>query len=104
VVGHANGVRSRARYLGGRHEIGVKYLTLYAFSTENWNRPQAEVDALMDLLVNTVMSELEEPQRERRAPAMPSATWRACRRAAGHLAAEAIASTARTTASPSPWR
>ena len=60
VVGHANGVRSVREALTGATEIGVKYLTLYAFSTENWNRPQAEVDALMDLLVKTVVGELEE--------------------------------------------
>ncbi len=59
VVGHSNGVRSVRDTLVGATEIGVKYLTLYAFSTENWNRPQAEVDALMDLLVNTLMSELD---------------------------------------------
>ncbi|MBL7939949.1 MAG: isoprenyl transferase [Flavobacteriales bacterium] len=60
VVGHANGVRSVREALTGATEIGVKYLTLYAFSTENWNRPQAEVDALMDLLVKTVVGELDE--------------------------------------------
>jgi len=59
VVGHSNGVRSVRDTLVGATEIGVKYLTLYAFSTENWNRPRAEVDALMDLLVNTLMSELD---------------------------------------------
>ncbi|MBL8003227.1 MAG: isoprenyl transferase [Flavobacteriales bacterium] len=59
VVGHTNGVRSVRETLVGATEIGVKYLTLYAFSTENWNRPRAEVDALMDLLVNTLMSELD---------------------------------------------
>lgn len=59
VVGHTNGVRSVRETLMGATEIGVKYLTLYAFSTENWNRPRAEVDALMDLLVNTLMSELD---------------------------------------------
>jgi len=59
VVGHTNGVRSVRETLMGATEIGVRYLTLYAFSTENWNRPQAEVDALMDLLVNTLMSELD---------------------------------------------
>ena len=41
-------------------EIGIKYLTLYAFSAENWNRPKAEVDALMELLVNTIRKEVEE--------------------------------------------
>lgn len=60
VVGHANGVRSVREALVGCREIGVKYLTLYAFSTENWNRPKAEVDALMDLLVKTVIGELDE--------------------------------------------
>jgi undecaprenyl diphosphate synthase len=59
VVGHTNGVRSVRDTLVGATEVGVKYLTLYAFSTENWNRPRAEVDALMDLLVNTIMSELD---------------------------------------------
>lgn len=60
VVGHANGVHSVREALTAATEIGVKYLTLYAFSTENWNRPQQEVEALMDLLVKTVMGELEE--------------------------------------------
>ena len=60
MVGHANGVRSVREALTGATEIGVKYLTLYAFSTENWNRPKAEVVALMDLLVKTVIGELEE--------------------------------------------
>ena len=60
IVGHANGVRSVREALTAATEIGVKYLTLYAFSTENWNRPQAEVDALMDLLVKTVVNELNE--------------------------------------------
>lgn len=60
VVGHANGVRSVREALVGATEIGVRHLTLYAFSTENWNRPKAEVEALMDLLVRTVIGELEE--------------------------------------------
>jgi len=60
VVGHANGVRSVREALVGCREVGVKFLTLYAFSTENWNRPKAEVEALMDLLVKTVIGELEE--------------------------------------------
>jgi undecaprenyl diphosphate synthase len=60
VVGHANGVRSVREALVGAREIGVKYLTLYAFSTENWSRPKAEVEALMDLLVRTVVGELAE--------------------------------------------
>lgn len=59
VVGHSHGVRSVREAVVAASEIGVKYLTLYAFSTENWNRPPAEVEALMDLLVHTLMSEVE---------------------------------------------
>lgn len=59
-MGHANGVRSVREALLAATEIGVEYLTLYAFSTENWKRPTAEVEALMDLLVRTVIGELEE--------------------------------------------
>ena len=51
VFGHISGVDSVRESLTAAGEIGVKYLTLYAFSTENWNRPKEEVDALMDLLV-----------------------------------------------------
>lgn len=60
VKGHLNGVRPIRETLTAATEIGVKYLTLYAFSTENWNRPKAEVDALMELLVGTLASEVEE--------------------------------------------
>jgi undecaprenyl diphosphate synthase len=60
VVGHASGVESVRAALKGASEIGVEYLTLYAFSTENWNRPQEEVDALMDLLVHTVVNEVND--------------------------------------------
>ena len=60
IVGHMNGVRSVREALKGCTELGVSHLTLYAFSTENWNRPKAEVDALMDLLVNTVVKEIDE--------------------------------------------
>lgn len=60
VVGHFNGVRSVRETLTAAAQAGVRYLTLYAFSTENWNRPKAEVDALMDLLVNTLLGELAE--------------------------------------------
>jgi len=60
VMGHANGVRAVREALVACREIGVEHLTLYAFSTENWNRPKAEVDALMDLLVKTVVGELDE--------------------------------------------
>lgn len=60
VFGHLNGVESVRDSLKAAREIGIEYLTLYAFSTENWNRPKEEVDALMDLLVETIVSEVEE--------------------------------------------
>ncbi len=60
LYGHQEGaerVRDVSRYLS---EIGVGYLTLFTFSTENWQRPNREVDALMDLLVEFLYSELDE--------------------------------------------
>jgi len=60
ISGHLNGVRPIRETLTAATEIGIKFLTLYAFSTENWSRPKAEVDALMELLVNTLTSEVEE--------------------------------------------
>jgi undecaprenyl diphosphate synthase len=60
VYGHHEGVLSVRDIVNSSAEIGVQYLTLYAFSTENWNRPKAEVDALMELLVNTIRKEAEE--------------------------------------------
>lgn len=59
VFGHTKGVESVREALTAAGEVGVKYLTLYAFSTENWNRPKEEVDALMDLLVKTITMEVE---------------------------------------------
>lgn len=63
ISGHLNGVLPIRETLTAATEAGVKYLTLYAFSTENWNRPKAEVDALMELLVNTLASEVDELDR-----------------------------------------
>jgi undecaprenyl diphosphate synthase len=60
LEGHATGVDSVREILKVGQEIGVSYLTLYAFSTENWNRPKEEVDGLMDLLVQSITNELEE--------------------------------------------
>lgn len=60
VYGHHEGVLSVRDIVNTCGEIGIEYLTLYAFSTENWNRPQAEVNALMELLVNTIRKEIEE--------------------------------------------
>lgn len=59
IFGHKNGVKAVKAATEAAGEIGVKYLTLYAFSTENWNRPKSEVDALMNLLVDTINSEME---------------------------------------------
>jgi undecaprenyl diphosphate synthase len=59
VFGHKNGVQSVRETTEAAAEIGVNYLTLYAFSTENWNRPQLEVNALMSLLVETLRMEIE---------------------------------------------
>jgi undecaprenyl diphosphate synthase len=64
IFGHMNGVESVRASLKAAREIGVKYLTLYAFSTENWNRPKEEVDALMDLLVSTIVNEIEDLHKE----------------------------------------
>ena len=58
IFGHQNGVASVRDVTEAAAELGVKYLTLYAFSTENWNRPKAEVDALMELLVGTIHKEV----------------------------------------------
>ena len=60
IYGHSNGVESVRESIKAAREFNVKYLTLYAFSTENWNRPKEEVNALMDLLVTTIISEIEE--------------------------------------------
>jgi undecaprenyl diphosphate synthase len=57
VFGHHEGVNSVREIVEACAEVGVKYLTLYAFSTENWNRPKEEVDALMELLVATISLE-----------------------------------------------
>jgi len=64
IFGHMNGVESVRDTLKTARELGVEYLTLYAFSTENWNRPKEEVDALMDLLVETIVSEIDELHNE----------------------------------------
>ena len=59
IFGHKNGVKSVRSVTEGAAEMGLDYLTLYAFSTENWNRPKAEVMALMQLLVSTISGELK---------------------------------------------
>ncbi len=59
IFGHKNGVKAVKETVEVAGEIGIKYLTLYAFSTENWNRPKPEVDALMSLLVNSIENETD---------------------------------------------
>ena len=60
MMGHKKGVEALKKVTRACDDFGVKYLTLYAFSTENWNRKQEEVDFLMDLLATTLKSELKE--------------------------------------------
>lgn len=60
VFGHKHGVLSVRSVVEGAGEIGLKFVTLYAFSTENWNRPKMEVSALMQLLVNTISNEVND--------------------------------------------
>lgn len=60
IFGHRNAIKAVRNTIEGAAEIGIKYLTLYAFSTENWNRPKIEVMALMELLVKAIHDELKE--------------------------------------------
>ncbi|WP_420551601.1 isoprenyl transferase [Tenacibaculum aiptasiae] len=64
VFGHRNALTAIRETADAASDLGVKFLTLYAFSTENWNRPKLEVDALMSLLVTTLKKELPEFQRK----------------------------------------
>jgi len=59
TFGHRNGVKSVRETTEAAAELGVEHLTLYAFSTENWNRPKLEIDALMHLLLQTINKETE---------------------------------------------
>ncbi|HOZ51799.1 MAG TPA: isoprenyl transferase [Chitinophagaceae bacterium] len=59
LFGHQHGVLSVREVVEGCVEVGIKNLTLYAFSTENWNRPENEVNGLMELLVTTIRKEAE---------------------------------------------
>jgi undecaprenyl diphosphate synthase len=58
IFGHRHAIAAVRETIEGCGELGIKYLTLYAFSTENWNRPAAEVKALMSLLVSAIHDEL----------------------------------------------
>ncbi len=64
VYGHQEGVNSVKAVVEAAGEIGVKYLTLYAFSSENWARPKEEVEALMSLLVNGIRDELDNIMKQ----------------------------------------
>lgn len=59
VFGHKNAIKAVRETTESCAEIGIKFLTLYAFSTENWNRPKREVNALMQLLVSTINKEIK---------------------------------------------
>ncbi|MFY0593197.1 isoprenyl transferase [Roseivirga sp.] len=59
IFGHKNAIKAVRDVTEGCAELGVEFLTLYAFSTENWSRPKVEVNALMELLVSTLVSEMK---------------------------------------------
>ena len=59
IFGHKEGVEAVRSVVEGAGELGIEYLTLYAFSTENWNRPKEEVNALMGLLVHAIVAETD---------------------------------------------
>lgn len=58
IFGHKNAMNAVREVIEGSAELGVKYLTLYAFSTENWSRPQEEINALMQILVSAIADEV----------------------------------------------
>ena len=62
VIGHENGTKSVRQVVEASAELGINYLTLYAFSTENWNRPKMEVQTLMKLLVKSLKKEIKTLQ------------------------------------------
>ena len=63
IFGHQSAIKSVRDVTEGCAELGIEYLTLYAFSTENWNRPKLEVDGLMRLLVSSLKKELDTLQK-----------------------------------------
>ena len=64
VFGHHQGVKTVRNIVENSVELKIPYLTLYTFSTENWNRPKEEVDALMNLLVETLKDQLKDLMRQ----------------------------------------
>ena len=88
VAGHREGVRAAREVVRAAGELGVEYLTLYAFSSENWTRPSSEVRFLMDLLESSIDRELPELHRNNvrlrvigRAEGLPAAVRRGIERA-----------------------
>ncbi len=64
LAGHREGANAVKRTIEAAHKRGIKFLTLYAFSTENWSRPQDEIDGLMDLLSKTLDTYTKEAQKK----------------------------------------
>ena len=64
ALGHKKGVEALKQTLRACNDFGIKYITAYAFSTENWNRKQEEVDFLMNLVAITLSNELDEMHNE----------------------------------------
>ncbi|HUF40192.1 MAG TPA: isoprenyl transferase [Anaerolineales bacterium] len=64
IAGHRAGTENLRRIFEGCGELGIKYLTLYAFSTENWGRPPEEVSGLMQILEDVIDSELDELEKQ----------------------------------------
>ena len=64
AAGHARGADALRRAVSAAVELGIPYLTVYAFSSENWERPSTEVDGLMGLLRRYLRSEIAEPHKE----------------------------------------
>lgn len=65
IEGHKQGIATVKKIVEGAGEIGLNYLTLYTFSIENWNRPKAEVDALMNLMADAIVRETPELMRQK---------------------------------------
>lgn len=59
TFGHHHGIKAVREVIEGAGEIGINFITLYTFSTENWNRPKEEVDTIMTLMVNVIHSEID---------------------------------------------
>jgi undecaprenyl diphosphate synthase len=64
VRGHKAGIEAVRETIRTANDLGVEYLTIYSFSTENWNRPQEEVDSLMDLFARTMLAEVDSLDKE----------------------------------------